>query len=464
VAALLLLSVLSGCSLIPALQRPAAPVPAGFAAGLDQTPAGLAASDLQWQEFFQDQRLKRLLELALNNNRDLRVAILNMEQTRAQFESRRADQWPTLNAGITGLRQPLTSGAISTIYTAGLSVTAYELDFFGRLRSLSQAAQEQVLATQEARKSAQISLIALVANTYFSLLADDALLRLTRDTVTTRENSLRLTQLKFDGGAASQLELSQARTLLEGARVALAQLARQRFQDESALVLLVGQPLPQDLPSGLSLEQQSLTRELPAGLPSDLLTRRPDIRQAEHLLGAYNANIGAARAAFFPRISLTASLGVASADLESLFTSGTSAWTFAPQLLMPIFDAGRNQANLAVANVARDIAIAQYEKAIQVGFKEVSDALAARAALADQLQAQSAQLQAEQVRSRLTDLRFQVGSASYLDQLDAQRSLFATQQALVSVQGLQLQNLVTLYKVLGGGWYEAGESAASANR
>jgi multidrug efflux system outer membrane protein len=291
-----------------------------------------------------------------------------------------------------------------------------------------------------------------VANTYLSLLADDELLRVTRDTLATRQESLKLTQLKFDNEAASKIDLSQAQSLLEGAKVAHAQATRQRVLDENALVLLVGQSLPADLPAGLAITSQGLLADLPAGVPSELLTRRPDIRQAEQVLLANNANIGAARAAFFPRITLTGSAGVVSSDLNTLFNNGTSAWTFVPQLLLPIFDYGRNAANLESARVARDIAVAQYEKAIQSGFREVSDALAGRATLGEQLRAQNAQLAAEQTRMQLTDLRFKHGASSAFDVLDAQRSLFATQQAAVQVQVQQVQNLVTLYKVLGGGW------------
>ncbi len=451
---------LAGCSLIPTYERPAAPVatrfnaaPAGTADAPDAG-ATMAAADTDWQSFFKDARLKRLIELALQNNRDLRVAVLNIEQARAQFQVRRADTLPTVNAGITGARGPTTTGAITSTYTAGLSVTAYELDFFGRVRALSQAAQAQLLGTEEARKTVHISLIASVANTYLSLLADDALLRVTRDTLATRQASLALMQLKFDNEAASMLDLSLARSLLEGAKVAQAQATRQRALDENALVLLVGQSLPADLPAGLAITAQGLLEDLPAGLPSDLLTRRPDVRQAEQVLLANNANIGAARAAFFPRISLTASAGVVSNDLDTLFTNGTSAWTFVPQLLLPIFDYGRNSANLASAKVARDIAVAQYEKVIQTGFREVSDALAGRATLSEQLRAQTAQLAAEQIHMRLTDLRLTHGAANAFEGLDAQRSLFAAQQAVVQVQVQQVQNLVTLYKVLGGGWTE----------
>lgn len=456
--------LLAGCvSMAPTYERPAAPVADAF----PDTPASAAAigaaADLEWQQFFGDARLKQLIGLALQNNRDLRVAVLNIEQARAQYQIRRADQLPTVGAGVSASRQPDRGETSGSLYTAGLLVTAFELDFFGRIRSLSDAALGQYLATEEARKSAQISLIASVANIYLGLLADEELLVLTRQTLKAREESLGLTKLKFDNGVVSELDFRQAQSLLEGARATLAQQVRQRAINENALVLLVGQPLPANPAAGMTLATTVLGPELPAGLPSDLLTSRPDIRQAEQQLIAANASIGAARAAFFPRISLTGSAGVASTELSGLFTSGTFAWSFAPQLLLPIFDAGRNRANLGVAQSTRDIAVAQYEKAVQTAFREVSDALAGRATYGEQLRAQQAQAEAEAARFKLSDLRYQNGVASYLDLLDAQRSLFTVQQATVQTRLAQLQNQVTLYKVLGGGWKEQIVSGPAKN-
>ena len=446
---------LAGCtSLIPAYQRPAAPVAASFADAASAPAASTPATDIEWQRFFADARLQRLIAIALANNRDLRVAVLNIEQARAQAQIRRADEWPTLNVGVTGSRAPGTSGNLTSLYTAGFAVTGYELDLFGRVRSLGQAALAQYLATAEARKAAQISLIAAVATTHLALLADDELLAVTRGSLATREESFKLTRLKFDNGAASELDLRQAESLLEGARVALAQQTRQRALDENALVLLLGQPLPADLPAAAAMLAEQTLPELPAGVPSDVLVRRPDVLAAEQQLIAAHANIGAARAAFFPRITLTGSAGTASSELSGLFKSGSFAWTFAPQALLTIFDAGRNQANLDAAKAGREIALAQYERAIQTAFREVSDALAGRATLGEQLRAQRAQANAEATRYRLADLRWRNGAASYLDVLDAQRSLFASQQAVVQVQALQVQNQVTLYKALGGGWKE----------
>ncbi len=446
--------LLTGCiSLAPDYERPAAPVAAVFPAQSAGTVSTNVehAYDLDWQRFFTDPRLKRLIELALHNNRDLRIAVLNIEQARAQYRIRRADQWPTVSAGIAGSRQPSGDGEISSLYTAGLAVTAYELDFFGRVRNLGGVAQAQYLSTEEARKTAQIALISTLANTYLSLVADEELLELTRQTIVTREESFKLTKLKFDNGAASEMDYRQAESLLEGARATLAQLRRQRALDENSLALLIGQPLPADLPQGISIVAQQLP-ELPVGLPSEVLIRRPDVLQAEQQLIAANADVGAARAAFFPRITLTGSVGRASTELSALFKDGASAWTFAPQLLLPIFDAGRNRATLNVAKTGHEIAVAQYEKAIQVAFREVADALAGRATLDEQARAQKAQANAEAVRFKLADLRYRNGAASYLDVLDAQRSLFATQLLAVQVQTALIQNQVTLYKTLGGGW------------
>ena len=451
-AAALALCLAACAPMIPQYQRPAAPVAAAYPGTVAAREAAGSASDIEWKNYFGDERLKRLIELALKNNRDLRLAVLNIEQARAQYQIRRADELPTLGIGAIGSRQPSGSGGIVSAYSAGLSVTAYELDFFGRVRSLSAAALAQYLGTEEARKNVQIALISAVANTYLSLLADDELLEVTRNTLVTREDSLKLTKLKFDAGAASELDYRQAESLHEGARAALAVLTRQRALDDNALALVLGQSVPDELPQGLGIGSQTLLNELPVGIPSEVLTRRPDVCQAEQQLIAANANIGAARAAFFPRITLTGSAGSASGQLSELFASGSSAWSFMPQILLPIFDAGRNQANLDAARVGRDIALAQYEKAIQTAFREVSDSLAGRATLGEQVRAQQAQANAEAARFKLADLRYRNGVASYLDVLDAQRSVYAAQTALVQARALQVQNQVTLYKVLGGGW------------
>ncbi len=446
--------VLSACSLIPTYERPNAPIDSKWP---HQCPCGndseLRSTDKGWQGFFTDKTLCELIETALIHNRDWRVAVLNVEQARAQLGIRRADQFPSISAALTGSRTPDNDGAIKSAYAGGLTVTAYELDFFGRVASLKEQALAQYLASREGSTTARISLITTVAQAWLNLLADEDLLAISKQTLSSRESSLQLMELKLQHGAASELEVQVAQTLLQSARVTVAALQRQRLQDENALVLLLGQSLPETARAALTKGVLNTLNfaELPVGLPSDVLTSRPDIRQAEQLLIASNANIGAARAAFFPRISLTAGVGSASSELSQLFKDGSWGWTLAPQLLLPIFDAGRNQANLDMANTSKNIAVAQYEKAIQTAFREVSDALAGRETLSQQFQASEALLQSESKRSHLTQLRFDHGASSLLDSLDAQRSLFAAQQSLIQTRLAVLQNRIVFFKVLGGG-------------
>lgn len=445
--------LLAGCSLIPTYQRPAAPVPEQWPASTGQEVGKVADAAPDWKTFFTDESLRELIGIALEHNRDLRVAVLGLQQARAQLGIRSADQWPTLNAALSGSRAPNGSGEIAKSYSGGLLVTAYELDFFGRVASLKEQALAQYLASEAGSRSARIALVSGVAQAWIALLADSEQQELARRTLDTREDTLKLTRLRFEHGAASELELRLAESLAEGARVALEQSARQRAQDENALALLLGQPLPAGLRAQLQpgkLDALQLPA-LAAGLPSQLLARRPDIQQAEQQLIAANASIGAARAAFFPRISLTAGIGSASKELSGLFKDGSWGYTLAPQLLLPIFDAGRNQAGLDSAQAGRDIALAQYEKAIQSAFREVADALAGRETLARQLAAQQAQAAADARRLELTGLRLRHGAASELDWLDAQRSDFASQQALLQTRLAWWQNQVALYKVLGGG-------------
>jgi multidrug efflux system outer membrane protein len=447
--------LLSGCSMIPAYERPAAPVPGTFQAGPSGPAGAAAAAQVPWKDYFADPRLQALISAALANNRDLRVAALNIEQARAQFQVRRADQFPSVGLGANASRGPSASnGDLTNSFSVGLALSAWEIDFFGRIASLKEQALAQYLASEEGRNAAQVSLVAAVANGWLTLLADEELLNLSRRTLTSREESVRLTRLRLDAGVASELDFRQAESLTQAARATLAQQQRQRALDENALALLLGQPVPTDVLAslaGASLAQAPAMAALPAGLPSELLTQRPDIRQAEQQLIAANANIGAARAAFFPRISLTAQAGTASGELSGLFKSGSWGFTIAPSLLLPIFDAGRNQANLESSQAARGIAVAQYEKAIQTAFREVSDALAGQSTLAEQAEAQRRQAEAEEARLRLADLRYRNGVSSYLDLLDAERSLFTTQQGVVQVRLAQLQNQVVLYKALGGG-------------
>jgi len=447
---------LAGCSFIPTYQRPAAPVAETYPpeTAPDSVAGGTAASDLDWQRFFADPRLKRLIELALVNNRDLRVAVLNIEQTRALYQVRRADELPSVGVGASVSRTPVASSVV-TVYAVGATVASYELDLFGRVRSLSQAALAQYFATAEARKAVQISIVTSVAGAYLNVLADEELLRVTQDTLKSREDSLRLTKLRFDNGVSSELDFRQAESLLEGARATLSQAQRQRTLDQNALVLLVGQPLPADLPPPLPLDQQQIAVELPAGLPSELLVRRPDIRASEQQLLAANANIGAARAAFFPRIALTASAGTASSTLSGLFAGGSKAWSFAPSISVPIFDGGANRANLRVAEAQQKIQIATYEKTVQTAFREVADALAERRTLAERLDAQRSLLDATSRSFELSQSLFRSGASSYLDVLDAQRAFYAAQQTLIGLQLTEQTNRLTIYKTLGGGWEES---------
>lgn len=450
-AASLSLGLLSACSLTPEYERPAAPVPTTFAGSVSEAAVPALPA---WSDFVADDRLRQVVTLALQNNRDLRVAMANVEQVRAQYRIQRANQAPTVNLGVTGNRQASEGGDITSTYTAGLLVSAWEIDFFGRLGSLKEAALAQYLASEESARAAQTSLVASVISTWLSLQADEELLSFTQQTQATREDSLRLTRLRFDNGAASALDLRQAESLAASARATLAQQQRQRSQDLNALALLVGQAVPASLLPSVpkEVDRSSLLRDVPEGLPSDLLERRPDIRQAEQQLLAANANIGAARAAFFPRISLTTSLGSASTELSGLFKDGSWGFTLAPQALLPIFDLGRNQAALDASKASREAAVAQYEKAIQVAFREVSDALAGRATLGEQIQAQQSLVQSESERLRLAELRYRNGVASFLEVLDAQRSLFAAQQALTQTRLARQLNQVALYKALGGGY------------
>jgi multidrug efflux system outer membrane protein len=449
-------ALLSACSLAPTYERPEAPVPAAFPNTAAQDARQQPAAAIAWQDYFTDPRLVQLIEIALANNRDLRVAALNIEQARAQFQIQRAAQFPALDAAVSQTRQrpSLFGPGVSESDSVSVGITAWEIDFFGRIASLKDAALAQYLATEEARKAAQISLVGAVATGWIMLLADDELLEITRRTMETRDQSLKLTKLSFDHGVASEIDYRAAESLAETARASYAQQRRLRMQDENALALLLGAPVPPGATAGSEKGLRSLApmRDLPAGLPSDLLIERPDIRAAEQQLIAANANIGAARAAFFPRISLTSSIGTVSDEFSRLFHSGTRAWSFAPQITLPIFDMGRNQANLDAAKAQREIAVAEYEKTIQTAFREVADALAGRATYDEQLRALNAQANAEEIRYKLSDMRYRNGIASALDLLDAQRSLYTAQLAAAQTNQARLQNQVALYRALGGGW------------
>jgi multidrug efflux system outer membrane protein len=463
--------ILGGCSLIPDYNQPAAPVPAQWPQGPAYSPtesAAVAAAEQGWRQFFQDPALQQLIQSALVNNRDLRVAALNIEAFRAQYRIQRADLYPAVSANASGARQRVPAdlsqtgkAGISSQYSATLGVSAYELDLFGRVHSLSEQALETYFSSEEARRSTQISLVASVANAYLTWQADKELYKLTQDTLHAFEESYRLTARSAEVGVASALDLAQSRTSVEGARVNLALYQRLVAQDLNGLTLLLGTGLPADLPTGQPLNA-NLLADMPVGLPSDLLQRRPDILEAEHQLKAANANIGAARAAFFPSISLTASAGTGSADLSGLFKGGSGTWLFQPQINLPIFNAGSLRASLDYSKIQKDIGVANYEKAIQTAFQEVSDGLASRQTFNNQLQAQRDLVAANQDYYRLAERRYRIGIDSNLTFLDAQRSLFSAQQALISNRLSQLTSEVNLYKALGGGWYEQTGQAKPA--
>jgi multidrug efflux system outer membrane protein len=412
---------------------------------------------VKWQEFFTDRRLQSVIELALNNNRDLRIAALNVEKTQALYRIQRARQYPEIDATAAGqlYRIPARISPTSKAYTyeqynVGLSSTAWELDLFGRVRSLKRAALEQYFSTQQARSAAQISLIAAVANTYLTMAADRDDLRLAQATLEAQQASYDLIQNARDAGIASDLDLRQAQSQVEAARVDIARYEGQVALDENALNLLVGAPVPVDwLPKELGSDQS--LRDVSAGMPSDVLLRRPDILAAEHQLKAAYANIGAARAAFFPQITLTGGGGVMSGELNNLFKAESDTWSFYPQITVPIFDAGSRRANLKAANVDRNLALAEYERAIQSGFREVSDSLTLRSRLVEQQQAQQALVTALDQTYQLSQARYKAGIDGYLSVLVAQRSLYGAQQTLVSIRLARQSNLINLYKVLGGG-------------
>jgi outer membrane protein, multidrug efflux system len=462
----LVAGVLAGCSLIPTYERPTAPIADTYPSAEAQTTGN--ASTIGWREFFPDQRLQALIAISLENNRDLRAAALRVEEARALYNIQSADLWPNVNAFASGVRSrtpftisPSGTTVLGNTYQVGLSLASYELDFFGRVRSLNQAALAQFLATQEAQQSVQISLVSEMAKAYLSERGFAEQQEYAQRTLESRQDSYKLTKKRFDVGAASALDLRQDEILVESARAVLAALARQHAQSINAIVLLAGKPLT-DLPPAQPLSAQNIVTDIPAGLPSDLIARRPDIRSAEQQLQASNANIGAARAAFFPRISLTAAIGVASSELSDLFGSGTQLWSFTPQLVLPIFDAGRNRNTLSLAEVRKDTAVANYEKTIQVAFREVSDALVARSALEEEIDAEQKVVTAQADRLKLAEQRYKNGVASSLDVLDAQRQLFADEQLLIQARVLRLTNAVDLYRSLGGGWSEHSVAAQSA--
>lgn len=455
--------LLGACTLAPDYVRPAAPVPSGWPTGAAYEDAaakdGVEVADLGWQDFFLSDEMRTLIAQALANNRDMREAALNVEQARALYRVQRADLLPSISGDGTMTRERVP-GDISgtgqaqtgTSYSVQANIAAYELDLFGRVRSLNEQALQEYFATDEARRATQIALIAEVANAYLTLRADQRLLALTEETLQTQEKSLELVQMTFDRGISSKLDLVQSQTAVETARVNRYAFIRQVALDRNALTLLVGAPIDDD---GLDRAENidSFVADLPAGLPSDLLRNRPDIRQAEHVLQGANANIGAARAAFFPSITLTAAGGTASGSLSGLFEPGSGAWSFMPQISLPIFEGGRNLANLEVAEIQKDINIARYEGTIQTAFREVADALAGRGTYDAQVAAQQALVDATDESYALAERRYRSGIDSFLTLLDAQRSLYAAEQELIRTRLARVSNTVNLYKVLGGGGF-----------
>ena len=447
---------LGGCSLAPQDTRPASPVPPELP-GADVTADAAQVPDVPWREFFTDERLRSIVERALANNRDLRVAALNVERAQALYRVQRADRVPpvSLGANVSSSRTPDRvardgEASTSTTYAVALGVSGWEVDLFGRVRSLEAAALEQFLATEQAGRATQLALVAAVAQAYLARAADTDSLKLAQSTLEAQQASLALIQKVRDLGVASDLELSQVRSQVEAARADVARFTALVATDLNALQVLVGAPIgPGLLPDGLLAV--SAPRPISAGVSSEVLLRRPDILSAEHQLRSANATIGAARAAYFPRISLTTGLGIASSELSSLFGSGTGTWSFAPQIVQPIFNAGSTRAKVRVSMVDREIAVARYEKQIQQAFAEVSNALALRQTLLAQREAQEALVKSLDEIYRLSDARYKAGLDSYLGVLVAQRALFTAQQALVSVRLAEHANLVTLYKVLGGG-------------
>lgn len=455
-AIMLLVLSLSGCtSLAPPHSVPAATLPDVYPD--ERMPTTAADADIAWRSYFTDTRLQALIEQALTTNYDLRSALLRVEQARAAYGIQHAELLPTLGVQAASERSrtpsdlsPSGRTRIGNQFQAGVGFSSWELDFWGRIRSLNEAALEQYLATDEARRATEISLIAQVADSYFRLQELDARLDLARRTIDSRQESLRIFTRRVEVGATSPLELTQVEMLLQQAKALGAQLEQAHAQQANALALLVGSPIEKVTSDGNKVADDTLPPLAP-GLPSELMTRRPDIRAAEHLLRSTNANIGAARAAFFPRIALTGSLGTASADLNGLLGTDSQAWNFSPTLSLPIFDSGRRKANLTLAELRHEQAIVEYEQVIQQAFRDVADALAANHWLAEQVETANDMLAVQRERARLAMLRYENGAVPYLEVLDAQRDLLSAEQQRLAVRRQLLSARVALYTALGGG-------------
>ena len=441
--------VLAGCAMIPKYQQPASPVSAQFP-GVAQTSAGHAAG-LGWETVFTDERLKQLIRVSLTNNADYQVAVLNVEQSRAQYRITRSASFPSVSAGgsYTGAGDFTTA---TKAWSASLGSTAYEVDLFGRVRSLNRQALEKYFATVEGKRSAQVSLVAEVATEYFTLRQAEEQIALVKQTLQTVEDSYALNQATFDAGASSELDLRTAEGQVQTAKINLLGYERDRAQAEDYLVLLIGQPMPAILPPSRSFNDTNLVADIPAGLPSELLQQRPDILEAEHTLKAANADIGAARAAFFPTITMTASVGSTSAEFEKLFGSGTGVWSFSPQVTLPIFTAGQNLASLDAAKVGKRIEVQHYRLAIETAFREVADALVASRSYTKQIGEESLLVATQQRRFELANLRYRHGEDTYLNVLSSQQDLYSAQQDLLLAHFHQLTSQISLYEAVGGGW------------
>lgn len=457
-----LIGCLSACSLTPDLQRPAPPVPASFPEAAALQGAAVPASEMGWRTMFADPQLQRLIELALAHNRDLRLAALNVDAARAMFNIQQSTRLPSVSLDASRTRERALAQdnsdesrrEVSNHVAVNVGVSAFELDLFGRVRSLSDAALARYLASEQGRDAAQIALIGAVADAYFAGQLADEQRQLAERTLKDWQQSLKLARLLQDAKQNSGLDVAQAEGQVASAEADLQARQRVYVQAGNALQLLVGAELPADLPAPRELARQPLVAPLPAGLHSDMLLVRPDIRQAEQTLSAANADIGAARAAFFPQVSLTASFGYASTSLGSLFDPSRQVWRFAPQISQPLFQAGRLRAELRLAKVRKSEAVAQYEHAIQVAFREVADALAGMATLDSQIEAQTRVVASAQRRVALSGLRYQAGVDGRLELLDAQRGLYAAQQSLLELRRDAAVNSVALYKALGGGLRE----------
>ena len=477
--AIALATVLAGCAMIPPYQRPALPVPEVYPGqGADQVTAAkaapVAAADIASHELFRDERLNRLVELALANNRDLRTAVLNVQQTQAQYRITRSALFPTVQ-GSAGVTRSQTSFSTATLlpgefaglgtgaaaasssytansFSASVGVTSYELDLFGHVRSQNAQALEQYFQTEEAQRAAQVTLVSQVATQYLTVRETEELLKLSSDTLAAVKSSYDLNKATFDAGASNELDLRQSEGQVETAQIDVETYQRQLSQALNALQLLLGAPVPEGLPPARPFSDANMVADVPASLPSDLIARRPDILAAEHGLKAANANIGVARAAFFPTISLTSSVGVTSTQLSSLFKAGSGEWSFGPQISLPLFAGGKNVAGLDSAKAGEQLQVVAYEKAIQTAFREVADALVGVDSYARQITLEQSLIDTQQRRLELATLRYRQGEDTYLNELAAQQDLYSAQQGLLQAQFNRLSAKVSLYQALGGGW------------